>query len=140
MKYKYSAFLPSNPSGRWKKRPILQIEIFGKKGSQKFNALVDSGADCSLFNIQVAELLGLDLSKAKKESFLGISGPQAISAYTLNNVEIKVNGLDKKVKIPVGFINSESVSLLLGQEGFFDQFRIKFEKYHDIFEVMPVKK
>lgn len=84
MKYQYTVFLPSNPNEQWKRRPMLQIEIFGKKGSQKFNALVDSGADYSLFNIQVAELLG--------------------------------------------------------QEGFFDQFRIKFEKDHNIFEVTPVKK
>lgn len=140
MKYQYTVFLPSNPNEQWKRRPMLQIEIFGKKGSQKFNALIDSGADYSLFNIQVAELLGLDMSKAKVVPFLGISGPQAVFVRTLDGVEIQVNGLDKKVKIPVGFIDSESVSLLLGQEGFFDQFRIKFEKDHNIFEVTSVKK
>jgi hypothetical protein len=31
------------------------------------------------------------------------------------------------------------VGLLLGQEGFFDKYRIRFEKDYDNFEVIPVK-
>jgi len=48
--------------------------------------------------------------------------------------------MNKKIKIPVGFINSDSVGLLLGQEGFFDNYRIKFERDHNVFEITPVKK
>jgi len=50
MKYKYSASLPQNPNDKWIKRPIINIEVFGKDGSRKFNALIDSGADYCLFN------------------------------------------------------------------------------------------
>ncbi|MFH1956351.1 MAG: hypothetical protein ABIJ28_01775 [Patescibacteria group bacterium] len=139
MKYKYSALIPADPSSRWIKRPIVQIEVFGKNNSRKFNALINSGADYSLFNIQIAELIGLDLSNAKPHSFIGIGGSQPIAAYLLDETEIKINDIDKKIKIPVGFINSDSVGLLLGQEGFFDQHRIKFEKDHDIFEIIPTK-
>lgn len=140
MKYKYSAFLPPATSDKWIKRPLIQIEVFSGKNVIKFNALIDSGADKSLFNVEVAKLIGLDLEKAKPHSFVGIGGKQEIKAYLIDEVEIKVEGMDKKIKIPVGFINSDSVGLLLGQEGFFDQYRIKFEKNHDTFELTPVKK
>jgi len=44
------------------------------------------------------------------------------------------------VEIPICFVESPTVSLLLGQEGFFDKYRIKFEKDHDTFEIIPVGK
>ena len=69
MKYRYTSFFPPEKNLKWIKRPMVEIEIFGPKGSKKFGALIDSGADCSLFNIQVAKLLGFDLSKARTERF-----------------------------------------------------------------------
>lgn len=139
MKYKYSSAIPADPNKTWIKRPILQIEIFGPKENKKFNALIDSGADCSLFNFQIAEVLGFNLTKAKKSSVVGVGGSEPIFTYLFENVEIKIECFDKKIKIPVNFIDSDSVSLLLGEDGFFDQCRIKFEKDHDTFEINPVK-
>jgi len=78
MKFKYSVFIPHIPTKKWTKRPMVQIEVFNKKASRRFNALIDLGADCSLFNIEVAKLLGLDLSKAGIHPFVGISGSQNI--------------------------------------------------------------
>ncbi|PIY75088.1 MAG: hypothetical protein COY85_01275 [Candidatus Portnoybacteria bacterium CG_4_10_14_0_8_um_filter_40_50] len=120
------------------KKSIVTIEVFGPKDSKTFDALVDSGADCSLFNIQIAEALGIDLSKAKPARFTGISGQ--IDGHRLEKIKIKVDGLDNPVEIPICFVESPTVSLLLGQEGFFDKYRIKFEKDHDTFEIIPVGK
>ena len=44
---------------------MILTEVFGPNGSNKFSALIDSGADCSLFDVEIAEMLGLDLSKGK---------------------------------------------------------------------------
>lgn len=52
-------------------------------------------------------------------------------------MEVGVEHISGRRRIPVGFIDSQSVDILLGQEGFFDEFRIKFEKDHDTFEVVP---
>jgi hypothetical protein len=139
MKYKYSSTPPPDSSKTWIKRPVLQIEIFGPKESKKFNALIDSGADCSLFNIQVAKALGFDLTRAKESSVVGVGGTKPLFTYLFENVEVKIECFDKKIKIPVNFIDSDSVGLLLGEEGFFDQHRIKFEKDHDIFEISSIK-
>ena len=116
---------------------MIEVEIFGPEGSQKFNALIDSGADASLFNVQVAELLGFDLANARKENFTGISGTTL--CYFFENVKIKLEGQEKFINIPVGFTDSNTVGLLLGQDGFFDKNRIKFERDHDSFEVTPIK-
>ena len=138
MKYKYTSFFPPDRTLKWIKKSIVPIEVFGPKDSRNFDALVDSGADCSLFNIQVAEALGIDLSSARPARLTGISGQ--INGYRLEKIKIKVEGLDDAVEIPVCFVESPTVSVLLGQEGFFDKYRIRFEKDHDIFEIAPVKK
>lgn len=135
MKYKYSASIPQNPSDKWIKRPIINIEIFGKNGSEKFNALIDSGADYCLFNIQVAKLMGFDLSDSPVRPTIGIGGNKSMPTYFLDDIEIKIENINRKVKIPVCFIDSDSVGLLLGQNGFFDNFNVKFLKKHDTFEV-----
>jgi hypothetical protein len=138
MKYRYTSFYPPDKSLKWVKKPIISIEVFGPGGSQTFGALIDSGADCSLFNIQIAQALGFGLSVARRIRMTGISGD--VEGYRLENVEIKVEGIDKTVKIPISFADSLSIGTLLGQEGFFDKHRIKFEKDHDTFEKIPVQK
>lgn len=43
-------------------------------------------------------------------------------------------------KVLAGFIESDAVDIILGQDGFFDRFRIKFEKDHNVFEISHSKK
>jgi len=133
MKYKYTAFRPIEKSSKWIKRPIVAIEVFGDKDSAVFDALIDSGADCSMFNIEIANSLGISLLDAKEVGFAGISGH--INGFRLEKVKIKMDSSLKPVEIPVCFVDSPTVGLLLGQEGFFDLHRIKFEKDHDTFEI-----
>lgn len=138
MKYKYTSFFPPDETLKWVKKPMVAVEVFGISGAQTFNALVDSGADCSLFNINIAQALGIDLAGCKQVKMRGISG--GVAGYRLEDVGIKLEGVNKIIKIPVCFADSSSVGVLLGQEGFFDQNRIKFEKDHDTFEINPVNK
>lgn len=137
MKYQYYGVSPLNTQRKTIKRPMVMVELFGKTGSKKMLALVDSGADVSVLNIGVAELLGIDLSKAERQRTIGISGGQETFVST---IEIQVEKQDERIKIPVQFIDSQYVDALLGQEGFFDHYRIKFEKDHDTFEITPAKK
>lgn len=137
MKYDYKTLPFPDKRGRFVKQPLVEIEIFGQNCSRKGMALIDSGADRSVFNIEVAKILGIDLSKAPKDGVRGIFGEKEVS---VTEVEIKIQHLENKFKIPVSFIDSPFVGLLLGEEGFFDIHRIKFEKDHDTFEINPVKK
>jgi len=40
-----------------------------------------------------------------------------------------------EIEVAARYIDSPHVDILLGQEDFFDKFRIKFEKDHDAFEI-----
>ena len=69
MKYQYSAvFDPSKPTAPHRRRPIIEIELFGPlKNVSIFGALVDSGADNILINAEFAKYVGINLDKAKKK-------------------------------------------------------------------------
>lgn len=113
---------------------MVEIEISGPRGRQKMLALVDSGADRSLFNSEIATAIGLDLRKAETSSVTGVTGQQPI--FLVEELEVRVEHLDP-IKVPASFIDSPFVGALLGQDGFFDTYRIKFEKDHDAFEISP---
>jgi hypothetical protein len=66
----------------------------------------------------------------------GIGG---MTTVYLIEVEIKLEGSSKKITIRAGFIDSPYVSVLLGQQGFFDLHRITFQKVHKMFEIISVK-
>jgi hypothetical protein len=44
------------------------------------------------------------------------------------------------IEIEAGFVDSPAADAILGQEGFFDAFKIKFEKDHNIIEITPSKR
>jgi len=136
MKYQYTSYLPDDVSGKFIRRPLVAVEIYGPKETLKDLALIDSGADRTLMNIEVAKELGIDLSRAKKSVVTGVTGQTEVFVM---DVEVRPEYLEK-VKIPVSFIDSRFVGVLLGQDGFFDVHKIKFERDHNIFEITQVKK
>src|SRR3989344_3057869 len=137
MKYRYLVTSNRDLNKPHFRRPIVDVEIFGPKGSINTIALLDSGADNCLFNIGYAELIGIDLAKCEKAVTTSVEG--GMKDVYLTNIVIRVKGLEK-ISVPIAFIDSDSVNSLLGQIGFFDQNKIKFERDHDIFEIIPVKK
>jgi len=108
------------------------------KKSTSIVAIVDSGADKSLFDAEVGKDIGLDVESGEVEYFGGIGGNR-INAF-VHRVQMQVIGIDKIIEIPVGFTENLGISGILGQEGFFDAFRIKFEKDHDTFEINPTRR
>ncbi|MEK9135187.1 MAG: hypothetical protein AAB451_02710 [Patescibacteria group bacterium] len=103
MKYDYLTVVGQDFRKRFIRRPMVEVEIFGPNESYTVLALVDSGADRSLFNIEIAKILGIDLKKAKKDIVLGIFGKNEVYAM---DVDIKIKHLEGKIKIPVSFIDS----------------------------------
>jgi hypothetical protein len=132
MKYLYSPIYPPHADGYLTTRPLIEITIVGNDRIHKEIALLDSGADLSVFNVEIAELVGIDLSHARCGRLEGIIGGQDIF---ITDIAITAPHLDEPITIPAGFIESAQVSALLGQRGFFDQHTILFEKHHDAFTV-----
>ena len=138
MKFDYLKLPTANPKHRWIARPMLPVRLIGPTGKWQGLALVDSGADVSLFGERVGKRIGISDVGPRVEKFGGVEGG-SLSA-NVAKVRIEIEGMTGQTEIEAGFTNSPGIDAILGQDGFFDAFRVKFEKDHDTFEIIPVKK
>jgi predicted aspartyl protease len=138
MKFSYSKIPHSHPSKKWISRPMITVTLHGPRGSVNVHALLDSGADKCLFSNQIGEEIGLNVKEGEEEIFGGIEGGR-VKSY-LHEIEVQIFGDSKKIKVVAGFTDARGVNAILGQEGFFDAFRIKFEKDRDAIEINPLRK
>jgi len=138
VKYKYTIVAGAETiAGKFVKRPVVEIEISHKKQARKFLAVIDSGADNTLMPSYIADVLGIDRGGRPRYSVMGIS-MEPIEGF-IADIDFLVRKQATKFTAPVVFIE-RNIPILLGQEGFFDTYRIRFEKDHDIFEVVPVRR
>lgn len=95
--------------------------------------LVDSGADLCLFPAKIGELIGIDIESGKKEQIGGIA-ENPIVAY-IHSVRLIVRGLSG-VDVEAGFTESKGIRAgILGQVGFFDKYKITFERSRNWIDV-----
>lgn len=133
MRFSYTPTAATNTKARLIKRPLLELELIGRGQSLKAFALIDSGADITMMNLEYAHELGLSLDESKTKDFVGISS-ERIRCY-LSWVTYRVKGFSSRLTTPVAFIDSASVDILLGQEDFFEYFRVTFDKSRDVFDM-----
>jgi hypothetical protein len=90
--------------------------------------LVDSGADISMAPRQLCDELGLDWDAGQPIDLRGIcSNPECVVPGRILEVELLVPEVGIAFAIPICFTDGDA-SQLLGREGFFDSFRITFDK------------
>jgi hypothetical protein len=77
MKYPYWTAPPEQKHDPWVRRPIVRATLEGPARAFTLTALVDSGSDYSLFRVDVAEALGVDLSSCKQSVVSGIENDPA---------------------------------------------------------------
>jgi hypothetical protein len=133
VKFKYTQSFATDSKGHYLSRPLIEVELLGPAHSMTVFGLLDSGADMSLMNIRYAQALGITLDTLPTKDFVGISDARVPTYFT--EVPIKVKHFDDILYLPVAFADSPSVDVLFGQEEFFDAYRIRFEKDHDVFEL-----
>lgn len=108
-------------------RPVIQIDFENPKGNFGYFVLIDSGADYCIFHAKLGEQLGLNIKKGKPLIFHGTSGePQ--KAY-FHKITFKVGGHEHTASVGFSYEMEKLAYGILGQDGFFDQWIIKFE-YH----------
>lgn len=115
-------------------RPIIPVGIISNGNCVRYEVLVDSGADICIFDAQIADILGIDIVKGTKSQVIGITGfPEN---YYVHTVTIGVGGW--KFKIDAGFKNMGGMSYgIVGQKGFFDLFKVKFDYLKGDIELTP---
>ena len=114
------------------KTPSIPI-CFNGDSSLRMNviALVDSGADCSVIPKGLAEILNLNLTGPKQDSF-GFGGK--IECIESNvSIILKQNHEKHEFQIPVLVSSDDSCPIILGRSKFFAKFKITFDgKYEKL--------
>jgi len=111
---------------RGKFYPIIPVVIEGREKTI-VHALVDSGATISLFHINIAEDIGIDLKDAEQVYLAGIGG--YVKAYIKKRVKISVEELGSTM-IPIAFTEYIASDVaILGRQGFFESFEITFREW-----------
>lgn len=107
-------------------RPIIPVILKFNRVEFKYLALLDSGADFNIFHGDIAKILKIDLGKMKNSmKFSGIKqGAEGMGHFA--SIDVGINGQFKNV--PVVFSNdiSENGYGILGQQGFFNNYKIVF--------------
>jgi hypothetical protein len=97
--------------------------------------LVDSGADINVFSGELARELGITLEDGEMLEVRAATGDEAI--LWRHPVTITVGGHTIPVLAAFGEAEHLEAVGLAGQEGFFDQFRVTFDRCAGIFELEP---
>ena len=97
-------------------------------------ALVDTGADGILINMQFSKQLNIIAKSGVRGETIGIEN-RPIPIY-YHNIEIELpNFPDSRIPTQIGFIDSSSVGVLLGRIDFLDKFKVTFEMYNHTFDI-----
>lgn len=116
------------PNRQFVHRPVVDILLMHGNKSIKYEVIIDSGADFCIFHAEMAHILGIPVDHEKRMIFHGTGGvPQ--TAY-FHQIQIEIGG--RAMDLYCGF-SPDMKSLpygILGQTGFFDQFKIEFDYIH----------
>ena len=114
------------------KFPIVNVTLKNGRNKLDIKCLVDSGASESLFSIEIADLLGIDLAKSTRQNYTGI-GDIRITGYK-SEIQLKLSGFDTWITFEAGFTEKNEMPLL-GHSGFFENYEVIFRAYQERFEI-----
>ncbi|MCK4244643.1 MAG: hypothetical protein KAX20_03355 [Candidatus Omnitrophica bacterium] len=116
-------------------RPVIDVRLIFKEKSRLFPAIIDSGADESLFPGWMAKFLGHHLEKGKKvRLFRGIGGE--IKAY-LHQTYIEIGGIGFRCDTYYSDKFNDWEYGLLGEKTFFSHFKIELDYKNKLIVLTP---
>lgn len=118
MKFKYKKYGPKII------RPVIPVELIYKNLTVPYEALVDSGADFAIFDLQIADILGINIENGRRDFVSGITGIK--EPIYFHEIIIEVGGWPHKVDVAFGKLGNFGHGVV-GQKGFFDLFTVKFD-------------
>jgi hypothetical protein len=98
--------------------------------------LVDSGATETLLPRRIGERLGIEIESGERVEFEGVGG--AAIGYR-HKVVLRLAGERNEHEIECAFTPSLGMEALLGERGFFENYKVTFEKYKNVFSVTEKK-
>ena len=126
------------PDGSLVKSPSIPVVLDLKEKFETL-ALLDSGADISAIPKNIAEILGINLNKEKTFSY-GLGG-KVETIKTFVNLTLEKDHERYTLCIPVSIVlNDYDFPVLLGREGFFNEFSITFNESEERISLKKVNK
>jgi len=105
------------------KAPIVYLQVWTGNRWLYLQAYVDSGASWTIFHADVAQLLGIKLSRHTRR-YMAL-GNGSVIPISLHRVRVRFAGVE--FTVPAGFSDALKVGFnLLGRAGFFDRFIVCF--------------
>lgn len=135
MKFKYRKINLSHPFSHKKYilRPIIPVSLSSQSSSIRYEALIDSGSDFNIFPTEIAARLNIDLKNSKIIHFSGVED-LSVEGH-IANVLLSIN--HQNFKTNVVFADLPSTNGILGQNGFFDVFSVKFDLSREEIDIRP---
>jgi hypothetical protein len=128
----------ARPQGLIAHRPLAFATVTASNGeSARCIVMPDSGADACLFPLSLAILLKLDVLKLPKALTGGVGSSANTTYYDTINIDLG-NGIEFSAY--TGFTQGmDQMGLgLLGQDGFFEHYRVEFLLSKKIFTIESV--
>lgn len=139
LKFDYQVF-PSTPNEafpqrRTVRRPVITIRLVFNGESVRYPVLLDSGSDFCMFHAEIGDVLKIPVRSGKRLTFHGTSGtPQHAFFHTIH---YELGGWEMACYAGFSYDMKTLPYGLLGQTGFFDQFRIEFDYRKQRVEIKP---
>lgn len=121
------------------KRPIVKVVLQVGTKHLYSESLLDTGADITFFHSSFAKGLGLDLKSGVKDSLSGIG--EGEKGYYLHEIDLIIGGMKKTIKAGFmeNFPKNAGASGVLGQKGFFENFKVTFDYKNGSVEILESK-
>jgi len=114
-------------------RPIIPVRLLYKKIFVILEAIIDSGADWCIFDAGLLDILKLPLGSQTK--FFG-AGKEPLRGFK-SKVNLTIAGEDFKTEVLFSPDLGRHSYGILGQKGFFDNFKVCFDKSRNQIEINP---
>ena len=103
--------------------PVIELEIWTRKGYRKFRFIVDTGADVTILPRYAADYIGVDLSTCDRGQSVRIEGA-GIEVY-ISSIRVRVGQVELEIRCL--FADSDCVPFILGRADVFDHFDLLFD-------------
>ena len=114
--------------------PMIPVILSAGKKPIQIDALVDSGADSCIFPGMLGVALGIDVHKGPIQRISGLGG--RIIEARFHNIQLKLGKIDCKIYAGFSF-DTIGITGLLGQRGFFENFRVTFDRQNRCVIIHP---
>ena len=134
MRFKYRYVADKYTDTKLVRMPFLPFSLAYGEKTVSLLGLVDTGAVDCLFDREVADDLGIDITNTDQEKeYFGIAD-QTVIGY-MHLVEFQIQGFSEWIEMEAGFLDAKLPYPLLGQSDFFDNYEVILKRYRGRFEV-----